>query len=329
MIRQRYSELLKVAARLYGNMYKKRSLTNLTNLSKEEVKEFINSFDVLLTDCDGVLWLDNKVYEGSPQVLNYLRKLGKKIFFVTNNSTKHRDEFLKKAEKLEFICKKEEIMTTAYLTANYLKEKNFDKKVYVVGSKGITSELEEVNIKYTPIGPDVLDCDLMTYIQNIKLDPEVGAVVVGFDEHISYPKMLKAASYLNDPNCYFVATNTDERFPIGIGGIVKPGSGAVVRSIETCAERKAFLIGKPETYIAEAIKKCCNIDPKRTLMIGDRCNTDILLGSRCGYQTLLVLSGVTKLENVQKWKESDKKEDQDLVPDFYLNKLGDLLTLVS
>ncbi|KRT81634.1 hydrolase [Oryctes borbonicus] len=310
-------------------MYNKRSLTNLANLSKEEIKKFIDSFDVLLTDCDGVLWLENQVYDGSPQALNSLRDLGKKIFFVTNNSTRHRDEFLKKAQKMGFTCEKEEIMTTSYLAANYLKEINFDKKVYVVGSKGITSELEEVNIKYSPIGPDILDCDLMTYIENVKLDPDVGAVVVGFDQHISYPKMLKAASYLNDPNCHFVATNTDERFPIGIGGIVKPGSGAVVRSIETCAERKPFVIGKPETYITEAIKKCCNIDPKRTLMIGDRCNTDILLGTRCGYQTLLVLSGVTNLEDVRKWKESDKKEYQDLVPDFYLGKLGDLLTLIN
>lgn len=86
-------------------MYK-RTLTNLASLSKKEVKTFIDSFDVLLTDCDGVLWLDNQVYEGSPQVLNCLRELGKKIFFVTNNSTKFRDELLGKAQSMGYICKK-------------------------------------------------------------------------------------------------------------------------------------------------------------------------------------------------------------------------------
>lgn len=110
----------------------------------------------------------------------------------------------------------------------------------------------------------------MEYIDNFKLEPDVGAVVVGFDEHISYIKMLKAASYLNDPNCLFIATNTDERFPVGNSQVVKPGSGAIVKSIETCAERKPVLIGKPGTYIAQAIQKTCKIDPQRTLMIGDR-----------------------------------------------------------
>lgn len=99
-------------------------------------------------------------------------------------------------------------------------------------------------------------------------DPEIGAVIVGFDEHFSYTKMLKAASYLNNPNCIFIGTNTDERFPMK-GGIL-PGTGSLVRAIETCAERKAIIMGKPEKYVSDYIVANFRVDPKRTLMIGDR-----------------------------------------------------------
>ncbi|KAJ8675578.1 hypothetical protein QAD02_011364 [Eretmocerus hayati] len=299
---------------------------NLKDLSEEQVNEFLNSFDTVLSDCDGVLWVDMTGLPNSAEVMNTFRDLGKRVFYVTNNSTRTRKEFTEKCKTLNFKATEDEILCTANLAANYLKSLNFNKKVYVIGKSGLTQELDQVGIKHFGTGPDPIQKDVAS--MNIQKDPEVGAVIVGFDEHFSYPKMAKAASYLRDPNVHFIGTNTDESFPLD-NHIIIPGTGSLVRCIETCAMRKALIMGKPEPYVSEVIRKKYNVDPKRTLMIGDRANTDILLGTRCGFKTLLVLSGVTTVQEVEKWQKSPLKEEQDLVPNYYTDTLGDLLPFLQ
>ncbi|XP_034253073.1 glycerol-3-phosphate phosphatase isoform X1 [Thrips palmi] len=300
---------------------------NLSNMKPEDFKEFMNSFDTVLTDCDGVLWLGTTIIQGSPNAINFLKKSGKRIFYVTNNSTKTQKELLSKIDSMGFNASEEEVVSTAYLAAKYLQEQGFKDKVYVIGSTGITQEMDMAGIKHTDIGPDHMPSSLPQLISQ-KLDPEVKAVVVGFDEHFSYPKMLKAASYLARKDCLFVATNTDEQFPMNTE-LVIPGTGSIVRAVETCGARNAFVVGKPHSYISEFLVKTHKIDPTRTIMIGDRCNTDILLGKRCGFKTLLVLSGVSTVNEINSWKESSDEELRQLVPDFYIGKLGDLLPMME
>lgn len=171
-------------------------------MTDQQVRDWINSFDTVMTDCDGVLWVGAEAIKGSPEVIRRFRELGKRVFYVTNNSTKHRREYKAKVDKLGFGGDLDEIIGTGYLAAAYLEEVGFDKNklVYVVGSKGITQELDDVGIKYLPIGPDAVSETLT--LETIKfqpevLDPLVAAVIVGFDINISYKKMLKGASYAN------------------------------------------------------------------------------------------------------------------------------------
>ncbi|XP_015600582.1 zinc finger protein 534 [Cephus cinctus] len=295
---------------------------SIKSLTSESLAKFFNSFDTVLTDCDGVLWLQMNPIPKSADVMNLFRNLGKKVFYITNNSTKTREEFVEKCKVLNFEASVDDILCTSNLAACYLQDLGFKKKVYVIGSTGITKELDRVGIPHIGSGPDTFTGDHV--YKTFQKDEQVGAVIVGFDEHFSYPKMVKAATYLNDKNIHFIGTNTDERFPVP-GSLVIPGTGSLVRSIETCAERKATIMGKPEPYVAQVVTKRYGVDPKRTLMIGDRCNTDILFGRRCGFKTLLVLSGVTTLDEVEKWKKSHLKEESNLVPEYYTETLGDLL----
>ncbi|KAG8332216.1 hypothetical protein J6590_026386 [Homalodisca vitripennis] len=199
------------------------ALKALSSLSSNEYETFLNSFDTVLSDCDGVLWLESEVIKGSPEVINKFKTSGKKIFYVTNNSTKTRDQFLDKFKKLGFNATKEEIIGTAYLTAQYLSSLNFNKKVYVVGSPGIGKELDSVGIRHIGVGPEPMPTSLPELVDNLNLDPEVGAVVVGFDIHFSVPKVVKATSYLERKGSIFIATNTDERYPLDVEGIIMPG----------------------------------------------------------------------------------------------------------
>ncbi|XP_044764325.1 glycerol-3-phosphate phosphatase-like [Coccinella septempunctata] len=302
-------------------MYSK-SVTDLSKLSKDEVKRFLDSFDTVVTDCDGVLWIMGNAIPGSAEVLQKLRDLGKRIFYVTNNSTKTRNEFLDYGRSMNFIINKDEIISSAYLTACYLKSINFQGKVYVVGSEGISQELDEIHIKHIGVGPD--PCTSLPDALNFVIDPEVRAVVVGMDKYFSYSKMLKAATYLNNPEVLFIGTNTDERFPAS-GSKILPGTGSLLRAVECCSLRKATIMGKPSSYVGTVLVNEHKIIPERTLVIGDRCNTDIILGSRCGFKSMLVLTGVTSLPEVQQYKKSEKAEDKELVPDVYLRCLGDLM----
>ncbi|XP_011145424.1 glycerol-3-phosphate phosphatase isoform X2 [Harpegnathos saltator] len=298
------------------------SAINIKTLIRQDVLKFLNSFDTILSDCDGVLWLHTTPLPNASDVLNLFRKLGKRIFYVTNNSTKTRDELVEKCKSLQFEAHRDEIICTANLSARYLQSKAFTKKVFVIGSKAIAKELELADISYCGIGPDIIIENKSYHV--FEKDPDISAVIVGFDEHFSYPKMIKAATYLNDPNVHFIGTNTDERFPID-NDIVIPGTGSLVRCIENCAERKAIIMGKPEEYMAKVLKEQYKIEPTSTLMIGDRCNTDILFGTRYGFTTLLVLTGVSSLSNIEKWKQSKQQEERDFVPNYYIDALGDML----
>lgn len=139
---------------------------NLTTAA--HYREIVDKYDVLLLDCDGVVWEGDHVLDGIHTTLQHFRQLGKRIFFVTNNATKSRAENKKKFDKMGIECHvvrlapwcgvmradgggQDEIFSSAYATAAYLKTiLNFpaDKKVYVIGEKGVEDELDSVGIRH-------------------------------------------------------------------------------------------------------------------------------------------------------------------------------------
>ncbi|CAM0140700.1 hypothetical protein VKS41_007959 [Umbelopsis sp. WA50703] len=283
--------------------------------TSEQLNNFIDSHDTFLFDCDGVLWEGSNVFPNVREAMQLLRSKGKKIFFVTNNSTKSRAAYLEKFKKLDIEANLEEVFSSACATAAYLKyvvKFPADKKVYVVGMAGITQELEAEGIKCFGGLDDAGAHD----VDEIPDDPEVGAVVVGLDIHINYYKYCKAFTYLhNDPKRLFLLTNADSTFPTH--GTIFPGAGSIATPLMTALERQPdAILGKPRLNMLESILAEHHLDPKKTCMIGDRLDTDIDFGNRGGLTTLCVLTGVTKEEKL-------KSESNDIKPTYYVESFGD------
>ncbi|CAL1288218.1 unnamed protein product [Larinioides sclopetarius] len=255
--------------------------------------------------------------------------MGKPVIYVTNNSSKSRDEYLEKYYTLGYPATVDVIFPSSYCVASYLQSINFEKMVYIFGSTGVAAELDKAGISHLPTGPDPVADNWIQWLSEVKLNPEVGAVVVGFDHYLSYPKLTKAASYLKNPGNLFIATNGDEQFPSD-GELLIPGAGTYVAALEAVSGRKATVLGKPEKFMLDCIKITYpEIDFSRCLMIGDRLNTDILLGSKHGLKTLLVGTGINSLEDVRLLEQSTDETDNLLVPDYYLPSLGDLVKFIK
>lgn len=295
-----------------------------TRLSGALVKQVLDSVDSVLFDCDGVIWRGDQAVPGAPRVITLLKERGKRVFYVTNNSTKTRKMYVDKMSTLGFDTKEDEVFGTAYCSAMYLKTVcELQGKVYLVGSDAMRQELEAVGIRQTGVGPDHVAGKQNDWA-NVALDPDVKAVVVGFDEHFSYMKVNRAMQYLTQPACLFVGTNRDTRLPLE-GGKAVPGTGCLLQAVETAAQRQAQTVGKPNRFMFDCVASKFGVDPARCLMVGDRLDTDIMLGSNCGLKTLLTLTGVSTVADAEAHQKSGCAERQKMVPDYYVDSIADLL----
>lgn len=249
---------------------------------------------------------------------------GKRTVFVTNNSTKSRQDYLKKLSNLHIPCEKEDVFGSSYSAAVYisriLKQPPGKNKVFVIGEAGVEAELAAEGIPCIggtdeKFRRDIAPEDFQGLADGSLLDPEVGVVLCGLDFHINYLKLSTALHYLNK-GAVFLATNTDSTLPMHHSFFM--GAGSCMIPLEYASGQKPLELGKPSQAMMDAVEGKFQLDRSRTCMIGDRLNTDIKFGieGKLG-GTLHVLTGVHK-------KEDWDKKDAVAVPAYYADKLSDL-----
>jgi 4-nitrophenyl phosphatase/phosphoglycolate phosphatase len=257
--------------------------------------------------------------DGIPETLARLRALGKKMYFVTNNSTKSRAGYKKKFDSLGLDIPPEEIFSSSFAAAAYLEQTKFKdtgKKVYIIGEIGICEELDLIGVPWIGGPDDMGKQPAMGPGDMVEHDHDVGAVIVGFDRHINYYKIQMAQLCINEnENCEFIATNLDAVTHL-TDAQEWAGNGSMVGAIKGCTGQEPTVVGKPSPLMIDYLVEKLGTERNRICMVGDRLDTDVLFGTDNGLQSVLVLSGVTKEEKLL-------SPENTITPDYYADTIND------
>ncbi|XP_044736958.1 phosphoglycolate phosphatase 1A, chloroplastic-like [Chrysoperla carnea] len=300
---------------------KYKLINQLTNV---EALEFINSFDSFLFDMDGVIFLCNDKIHGADTAINGLRAIGKNIHFVTNNSAYNAIDLAEKFSSNGIKCYETEFINTTKVIGAYLKRINFNKKLFVLGSQKSIEYFESLGYEvYLSKENEVIKswADLNKLLPELH-NTDVGAVIVDLDVNINYAKLCRAQLLLSNSNVLFLFGSADPKIPVA-KNVSFMGFDNFLEMLKKSTGREPVKFAKPSgemsSYVINAVKE---FSPDRILFIGDSLHTDMLTAAKCGFKKLLVLSGATKIEELERLKNLE------CYPDYVANSLNDVTDLL-
>jgi NagD protein len=228
----------------------------------------------LLIDMDGVIYGGDELIQGADQFISRLLKNNIPFMFMTNNSQRTRLEVVRKLKKLGIEVTEKHVYTSAMATGKFLGEQSA-KTAYVLGEGGLLTSLHENGLALVETEPDF--------------------VVLGEGRNFTLEMVQKAVDMILG-GAKFITTNRDPspRKP----GWNNLGIAATTAMIEEATGIRAFTIGKPGPVMMRSARKALNLETADTTVIGDTMDTDIQGGIQMGYKTILVLSGITKKDEL-------------------------------
>lgn len=256
----------------------------------------------VVMDMDGVLFRGDTPLPEAVETLHVLHARGVKVAYLTNNSSRHRDELVAKMVRLGMPCTVDQMWGSAYTTARYLTSEAPDARVFVVGGAGMIRELREAGLTV--------------------LSTHHGAthVVAGLDRDLTYDK-LRQAHYAICNGATFIATNLDAALPDSLH-TTAPGGGAVAAAIRTSTGVEPVVMGKPQTMGIAQIAAAWGVQASEMAAVGDRLDTDIATARAFGCLAVLVLTGMAT-------REQAEQAERTLQPDVILNRLTELPPLLE
>ena len=246
-----------------------------------------------ICDMDGVIYHGNKILDGVADFVNWMLKNDKKFVFLTNSPEKTPHELSMKLERMGLKVSPDNFYTSAMATAEFLKSQSPGCTAYVIGEAALSKALYDQQIYMNDVNPDY--------------------VVIGETRNYNFEKLEKAISFVMN-GAKLIGANPDT---IGVTekGIM-PATGSLVAPIEIATGKKAYFVGKPNPLMLRHGLKKLGCHSADIAFIGDRMDTDIIAGIESNIDTVLVLSGVTKAEDIQNFPYR---------PKYVLNSVGDIV----
>ena len=257
----------------------------------EKIKCFI-------LDMDGTIYLGNELFPFTKDFLKKVEDTGREYYFFTNNSSKSQQAYIEKLARLGIQIKKEQMMISSHVIIKYLKEYYDKKSIYVVGTPSLIQEFESFDMNLTEEDPDI--------------------VVLGFDTTLTYEKLSKACHYIRH-GCTYFGINPDWNCPME-GGTFIPDCGSMAKLIEASTGKFPEFFGKPSKHTLDYIIKETGYQPEEIAIVGDRLYTDIAVADGSDVTSILVLSGESTREDVEK---------SDVKPDVVVENLVEICELAN
>ena len=249
-------------------------------------KSDLKNINLFLFDMDGTLYLGNRLFSFTNELLATIKAQGKRYLFMTNNSSKSVEDYINKLVGLGIESEYSDFITSSQATAQYLRKNCTDDKLYVCGTESRKAVFRKEGLSIT--------ADLK----------QVDCIGMGFDTELTFKKLDDVCRLLSTKDVRYIATNPDYVCPTEYGSV--PDCGSVCDMIFNATGKKPIVIGKPEPAMPLIAMDMTGYAKSETAVVGDRIYTDIKSGLNAGCKAILVMSGETTPEILE---ASDDKPD--------------------
>ena len=264
------------------------------------MKKSLKDIRLFLFDMDGTLYIGDRLFPFTKELLKTIKAIGGRYLFVTNNSAKSVKDYVIKLARLGINATDGDFMTSSQATAFYLSKHHKGDRLYVCGTESLKDELRREGFEVAE-DIDSTDC-----------------IVMGNDTELTFKKLYDISKLLlTREGIPYIATNPDYVCPTEFGSV--PDCGSICDMLYNVSGRRPVVIGKPEALMAKLAMEMTGYSEDETAVIGDRIYTDIKSGINAGCTTVLVMSGETTREILE--SSADK-------PDYVMEDAGELLRIL-